>query len=379
VDRHEWFLVEDEAGRRALEPEWRQLASSAAEPSLFASPEWVGAWWTHFGAGRRLHLAGARREGRLVALAPLCTRQAPGGVRVRELLGSEEADLGGLLLAPGEEALAPALARAVLDRRGWDLLDLWCLADGSPTAQAFRTALTAAGVRHEAGAFTTNPLLDLRPDDWDAGASRSMLKDLARQRRVLGRQGKLEMTLPADTAEVETTLAGLRGFHAVRWAGQGEISRLQLGDYWEWVRGVTLTAHAGGWLYLPRLSLDGRLLATGLFFLYGRRLFYWMGGHDAAYARHSPNGLLMLSVIEEMRVTRAAEVLDFGRGDEWYKLRWTQRAIPLLRVMAWRGLRGRAAHVWQGRVRPWAWAHQGVSRPIRRAKRAVRRLLTGAA
>lgn len=375
MEHPEWFVVDDEPGLIALAPEWARLSASVPEPSLFASPVWIRTWWAHFGAGRRLRLVGARRGDALVALAPLCVRHRAGGLRVHEFLGSEEADLATLLVAPGEEALAPSLADAVVEAGGWDLLDLWCVADRRPTAEALRGALARARTRHEVTALTVNPVLDLRAEPWDAGASRSMLKDLARQRRVLGRQAKLELVLPADAAEVEATLVELRAFHAARWAQQGEISRLQLPDYWGWVSAVTRSAHAEGWLYFPRLVLGERLLATGLYFLYRRRLFYWMGAHDAEFARQSPNGLLTLAVIEHLRVTGLADLLDFGRGDEWYKLRWTAQSDPLVRLMAWRGWRGRVAHFWQGRVRPWAWAHQGVSRPIRRAKRAVRRLL----
>jgi CelD/BcsL family acetyltransferase involved in cellulose biosynthesis len=241
-----------------------------------------------------------------------------------------------------------------------------------------RGALAATGLRHEVAPMTVNPFLDVRGEGWDAGASRSMLKDLARQRRVLGRQAKVEVRFPADGAEIDAALADLRAFHAVRWAGQGELSRLQLPDYWAWLQAITRTAHAEGWLYFPRLVLGERLLATGLYFLYGRRLFYWMGAHDAEFARHSPNGLVTLEVIERLRVTGLADVLDFGRGDESYKLRWTAQSYPLLHLTASRGLRGRAAAFWQNRVRPWAWAHQSVSRPIRRAKRVVRRLLARA-
>ncbi|HEV8307174.1 MAG TPA: GNAT family N-acetyltransferase [Methylomirabilota bacterium] len=374
MGRLEWFILEDDAGLRALEPEWRQLALSIAEPSIFHSPEWIQTWWAHFGAGRRLHLAGARRDGRLVALAPLCTKRGRGGIRVREFLGSEEADLAGFLLAPGEEALAPLLARFVLEQPGWHLTDLWCLAAGSGSAEALGSALRSGRARHEVSTLTINPILDLRPDDWDAGASRSMLKDLARQRRVLGRQGKLALVFPNDLDEVEAALAELRALHGARWSGQGELSRLQLPDYWEWVRAIAREAWRQGWLYLPRLVLGSQLIAVGLYFLYERRLFYWMGGHDPAFARHSPNLLVTLAVVEDLRVTRAADVLDFGRGDEWYKLRWTQASVTLQRVMAWRGVRGSAAHVWRGRIRPWAWAHPEWSRPVRRFRRAVRRL-----
>jgi CelD/BcsL family acetyltransferase involved in cellulose biosynthesis len=373
TDRVEWFVRDDAEALTALADEWRELAGTMAAAPVFASPEWIRTWWTHFGEGRRVHLVGGRRAGRLVALAPLCTTRRH-GLRVREFLGSEEMDLGSFLVAPGEQALAGELARVVLDQGGWDLLDLWCVAGESPTATALAEALSQRGVGHELLPLTVNPVLDVQSESWAAEASRSMMKDLARQRRVLSRQGKLEMSFPHDLDEVTAALGELRALHSERWRGEGEISRLQLADYWAWIEGISHEAWRQGWLYLPRLTLEGRLLAVGLYLLYQRRLFYWMGAHDLAYARHAPNLLLILSVVEDLRASGAADVLDFGRGDEWYKLRWTQHSLPLLRVMAWRGVRGRGAHLWHARVRPWLWAHQEIARPIRRLKRAVQRL-----
>jgi CelD/BcsL family acetyltransferase involved in cellulose biosynthesis len=373
-DGVEWFVRDDANALADLEHEWKRLARSTVEPSIFASPEWTRTWWGHFGRARRLHLVGARRAGELVALAPLCTTRRR-GLRVLEFLGSEEVDLGSFLFAAGEESLAAPLARKVLEEGGFDLLDLWCVAGGSPTATAVGQALAEQKVGHDVAPLPVNPVLDVRSEEWSGAASRSMLKDLARQRRVLGRQGKLEMVFPADVEEVEAALTELRLLHQERWKGQGEISRLQLPDYWGWLRGITLEAWRQNWLYLPRLTVDGRLIAIGLYLLYRRQLFYWMGAHASDFVRHSPNLLLTLSVIEDLRSAGTADLLDFGRGDEWYKLRWTQTSRPLVRIMAWRGLRGRAAHFWHARVRPWAWAHQGVARPIRRVKQTVRQLL----
>src|SRR5262245_13684250 len=127
----EWFVVQDEDGLRSLEDGWRRLAALSPDPSLFATYEWNAVWWSCFGRGRRLHVVGARRGGELVALAPLCTKRGLGGVRVREFLGSEEADQARLLLAPGEEALGPELASVAVQDRGWDLLDLWCVPLGT--------------------------------------------------------------------------------------------------------------------------------------------------------------------------------------------------------------------------------------------------------
>jgi CelD/BcsL family acetyltransferase involved in cellulose biosynthesis len=371
----EWFVLRRESELLELEPAWRALAESLSEPSLFAAPEWHRVWWSHFGQGRIPHVVGARRDGELVALAPLCTETARGGVRIRQWLGSEEADRCGFLLAPGAEPLACDLLRLALQDPGWDLVDLWCVPVPSATGSAWRAVVGQDGVRHHETQLCQNPILDLRTDDWVQGVRR---EQLGRKRRALERQGALRLVFPKEAEAVAAALTDLQQLHAERWRQAGEISRLTLPDYWAWVRGIAAEGHRQGWLYVPRLELDGRLVAAGFFVLYRRVLFQWINGHALDFQRHSPFLLLQQAVIEHFRAQGLADVLDFGRGDEWYKSRWTQQAVPLERVMAWRRLRGHGAYVWHGRVRPWAWAHQGWSRPFRRLKRSLRRLTAGA-
>jgi CelD/BcsL family acetyltransferase involved in cellulose biosynthesis len=369
----EWFVVRDERGVATLEHEWRQLASALPEPSVFHTPAWNLEWWRHWGRARTLHVVGARRSGQLVALAPLCTTRAHGGGRIREFLGSEEADLAGLLLAPGEEALGSELLRVALEDNDWNLLDLWCVPRVSPTAQAWSEI--AGSLRACVSIpLTTNPVLDIRTPAWTADARQSMLRNLARKRRGLAREGgPLELTFPDSPQAVHAALVDLRELHRALWRGRGEVSRLELPRYWSWVRGLALEALKAGWLYMPRLLAGGRLVATGIYFLHQRRLFYWIGAFDTAVAPRSPYNVLTLSIIEHVTRERTADVLDFGRGDEAYKTEWTPRAIPLLRLMAWRGTVGRTAYVWRGRVRPWAWAHPRWSRPLRFLRRAIGR------
>jgi CelD/BcsL family acetyltransferase involved in cellulose biosynthesis len=372
----EWFVARSEDDRVDLEPDWRALAERLREPSLFATPDWHRVWWEHFGRGRQLHLAGVRREGELVALAPLCTKVTFGGVRVREWLGSEEADWGGLLVAPEAESIAPDLMRFALADSGWDMVDLWCVPAGSATRVAWDAVMARSRLRHHEPVQCPNPVLDLRSEEWREGVRR---EQLGRKRRALERSGGLRLVFPQRAADVLAALADLRTLHAERWGQAGELSRLTVPGYWSWVRGIVAEAFRLGWLYLPRLELGGRLVATGLFILYRRRLFQWMNAHALEFQRHSPFLLLQHAAIEHVRQADLADVLDFGRGDEWYKSRWTRHAVTLERTMAWRRLRGHGAYVWRGRVRPWAWTNPKWSRPIRRLKRSLRRLVPGAA
>jgi len=372
----EWFVAETEEAWLELEPEWRALAACLGDPSLFATPEWHRVWWRHFGRGRSPRLAGARRDGALIGLAPLCTKTGLGGVRIREWLGSEEADWGGLLVAPGAEPMAPDLLGVALRDRRWDLVDLWCVPSGSEARVAWGSVIERSPLRHREAPQCQNPVLSLRTDEWMQGVRR---EQLGRKRRALERQGALRLVLPDDGPGVAAALGDLRRLHVERWRQAGEISRLTVPAYWDWVRDLALEAFRLGWLYLPRLELDGRLVATGLFVLYRRRLFQWFNGHALEFARHSPFLLLQLAVIEHVRAADCADCLDFGRGDEWYKSRWTDKATSLERLMAWRHVRGHAAQVWRGRIRPWAWSNPRWSRPVRRVKRVLRRLAPGVA
>lgn len=55
----------------AVRDEWNELLASGLGDTPFLRHEWLENWWRHFGAGRRLAVLLARREGRLLAALPL--------------------------------------------------------------------------------------------------------------------------------------------------------------------------------------------------------------------------------------------------------------------------------------------------------------------
>ena len=88
-----------------LEPlaaDWDDLVRAMARPSPFLLHGWLVEWWRHFGPGRTLAVAVAKRQGRLVGAAPVYVARAR-GVRVARFLGAHESSLSDLLLAPGED------------------------------------------------------------------------------------------------------------------------------------------------------------------------------------------------------------------------------------------------------------------------------------
>src|SRR5262245_21615291 len=63
--------IEDASRFTALAGEWDALLQRSGAATVFLTYEWLHAWWTHLGGGRRLHLLAVREDGRLTAVAPL--------------------------------------------------------------------------------------------------------------------------------------------------------------------------------------------------------------------------------------------------------------------------------------------------------------------
>lgn len=95
-------VVSDAAEFENLASEWDRLVLAAPRPSPFLLHGWVSAWWRHFGSGATLAVVCARRDGRLVGLAPMFIKREH-GLRVCRLLGAHESALGDLLVDPSDD------------------------------------------------------------------------------------------------------------------------------------------------------------------------------------------------------------------------------------------------------------------------------------
>jgi len=141
-------VVRDVPALRAIEDEWRALASSGGS-GLFRGPDWLIPWWQAYHAtlGAELYvLVGRALEadtsgviaGDIVCLAPLYRRTVKVALLdTRELrmigdAGPRPPALDLLARSGWEDRAGAALARKLIDEVGtWDLIDLEPLADPS--------------------------------------------------------------------------------------------------------------------------------------------------------------------------------------------------------------------------------------------------------
>jgi hypothetical protein len=118
-----------------LRSEWDELHARSVGVTPFQAHGWVEAWWTEYGGAGRLRVLLVRRDGRLVAAAPLAlTRRGP--VRVLAPLGGAQSDHHDVLLDVGSaRPAAGRLAAALAALPGWDVLDLAAVRAGAGAEQ----------------------------------------------------------------------------------------------------------------------------------------------------------------------------------------------------------------------------------------------------
>ena len=350
----EW--IADPAAFAALAEEWDRLARGAGHP--FAEHSWFAAWWRAFGAGSSLSVCALRRDGRLVAVYPLCRN---GGAL--SAMANDHSPLF-VPLARDEEALAEVTA-AVMAAPATELV-----LPSVPAGPALVALARAARERRRLSAIRPHKLSPIATTtgSWEDYRRRhkGQLATVERRRRKLLREHEAEVVVVEAPADLWETLEEGFRVEAGGWKGREGTAILSSEDTAAFYRSIAASFHATDRLRLSRIALDGRPVAFDMSLLHGSRLYLLKTGYDESFGHLTPGLVLRLSIVErcfELGL-EAHELLgddaDWKRkfatdGRQLYRFRASRiRPVPVAR------------HVYRRIARP-AW------RRARKAAGALRR------
>jgi GNAT superfamily N-acetyltransferase len=246
-------VVRDLAALRAIEPEWRALASGG----LFRGPDWLIPWWQAYHATLAAELyvivgratepdASGTAAGDIVCIAPLYRRT----VKVA-LLDTRELRMIGdagprppaldLLARPGwEDRAGTAFAKKLIDEAAsWDLIDLEPLADPSrvranliqrlaPLGYAVESSPSAGGATRIALAVAPADVTDASPVVTTAGDDLEALRKGMSALRRLSRLEWAERDEASPLADPEAI--GLLEQVAMELGKRGKVRLARLDD-----------------------------------------------------------------------------------------------------------------------------------------------------
>ena len=316
-------VIEDEAGFAQIEPGWTRLLGEGPAASVFASAQWNGAWWQHFGAGKHLYiLAVADPAGALIGVAPLMLRTV-GPLRKLEFIGTGLSDAGDFVLHPAHAAAATeAIFDALLARhRDWDLADL----DEIPPFAALRPGgetVKPRGLQSLQLPRSDSPAIAL-PAAWEEytrGLGRKARYHLeAYTRRFVAETGA-GFRLLTGAAEVPAGVAGFYRLHLARWATKADELNPEhrAPTFVPFLEDLCRRCAAQGWLRLAELRVGGTPIASWISFRVGRRWSGYMTGFDPAWSGWRPGKILHGFVVRQA-IAEGVQDFEFGRGAEAYK------------------------------------------------------------
>lgn len=308
------------------EAAWSALSRECAR-SVFQTPGWVLPWWEAWGGRRsRLHCVVVEDAGRLVGLAPLMLERRDGLKRLR-FIGSDLNDYNAFLMAGG---LADAVGRCIFAHLAraadeWDIFEA-CVVEDFRLAFGLEQELGELGIDLRRLEPEPSPLINL-PADWARYCGDLPRKNLAaflylqRRLRASAACGFRVYTEPdAISHQVESfERARLDG-----WRSRRRLHELppaiKTRRFSRFLDGAVAGLARAGGLHFAVLDMEGRPVASGMYFSAGRRLLKYMQAWDYAQARLSPGTVLDWLMIE-YAIREGFSIFDFGRGAEEYKFR----------------------------------------------------------
>ena len=315
---------------------WDDLLKESVTDTPFMRHEYQRAWWGQRGGGEwqnaQLVLVSARENDTLIGIAPLFVVEYD-GQRALMLNGSIEiSDYLDLIVRPADHTrfiagLLDFLTSQLTD--AWRGLDWYNLPDSSPTLAALQSESARRGWVHHQEVYRPTPHISLH-GDFDEYLSRLEKKQRHEIRRKLRRAEESGRGVRWFISDLHDLEAEIEAFVKLMEHDQNkseflsEAMRAQM-------RAIMHAAHAGGWLWLAFLEVDGRRVAAALNFDYNNKLWGYNAGVDRAYMDLSPGWVLLAYVIRWCCENGRAE-FDFMRGDEEYKYRFGAVDRHVMRV-----------------------------------------------
>jgi len=357
----------------SLAPQWRSLAQGRP----FLGPEWLIAWWRHFGLvrGRTLSvIVVCDDQNEPVAIAPLFREASLLHGPTLRFLGSGEVCSEYLSIPcqegwqrPAAEAIADYLTGAAAACSGptataWESLRLESVSANDTTVQLLCEALAQRGGATHSHEAPNCWRVDL-PESWEeylAMLSKSHRKRVRRLERAYFDTGRAKQVTATTPAQWEQGFRILVDLHARRWAARGEAGVFDNVAMHAFHRAATAALLTSNQLRLSWLEIDGQPVAVEYSLVGGGILHAYQSGMDPEAGEHEPGTLTLIATFRAA-IVEGLSAIDFLRGDEPYKQHW--RAEPRgnreVRVLANRW-RGRVRHtVWQKAKRAKSWLRAG--------------------
>jgi len=318
-----------------LQTIWDELCEKSEHKNAFMTFGWYRSWIEN--AQVTPYLLISSRDGVMTGICPLVLRHIHRfglSLRKLEFLGPHT-DYNDLIAGDDVSCqVAAILAHLRTSSNEWDLLDLREIRDLGDQIDHFEVALQNSGLRYRLAAESAAcPFLQI------TGNSKHLMKVLSADRqRFLHKMIRhaedqaYSIQIIESPEECQRLLDDLIELDHKKATQKG--IPLFIGANPKAFRMIFDELGPAGWLYAATMRIHGTLVAFELGFRCARKLWVYTKAYDREYSRYSPGTVLLCAVLD-YGYAKGFKEYDFLRGEEPYKLQWSNLLHRQSRVVIW--------------------------------------------
>ncbi len=313
-----------------LQPEWNALLHQSTADTPFLTYEWQKTWSDCLcSCEGELHLLTVRDGGALLGIAPLFVLSEPNKdgqpQRLLRLIGSVDAsDYLDLIAVRGREReVFAAMLDTLAQSDTWDAIDLWNVPEASTTRALLPEMIAARGWKLLDEKQVVCPIIRL-PTQFEDYVQSLDKRDRHELRRKLRRGEATEgVAWYAITGkdQIHDLDEAAEAFIALMMKSRPDKSDFMTDDMRRFFHQMIRATHAGGFLHLAFLEVNGVKAATYLSFDYNQKRLVFNSGLETERFQSLSAGIVLAARIIDEAIQLGYREFDFLRGGEEYKYR----------------------------------------------------------
>jgi CelD/BcsL family acetyltransferase involved in cellulose biosynthesis len=313
-----------------LQPEWNAVLHQSTADTPFLTYEWQKTWSDCLcSCEGDVYLLTVRDGGALLGIAPLFVISALDKdgkpQRLLRLIGSVDAsDYLDLIAVRGREReVFNAMLEALEQSPTWDAIDLWNVPEASMTRALLPELIAARGWTWLDEKQVVCPIIRLPAqfEDYVQGLDKKERHELRRKiRRAEATEG---VTWYAITGRDQThdLDEAAEAFMALMMKSRSDKSEFMTDDMRRFFHRMIHATHAGGFLHLAFLEVNGVKAATYLSFDYNQKRLVFNSGLEPEGFQSLSAGIVLAARLIDEAIQLGYSEFDFLRGNEEYKYR----------------------------------------------------------
>ncbi len=339
---YEVELIDDESKFLALSDIWNELLSQNEINTFFLRFEWMKNWWQSFGADHSLFILIAREKNaqatsakdkaNVVGIAPLMRSKQ----KKIEFIGTGLADYADFIISSGKEEVLCAFVDYLFSHRSrWNEIGLLEIPRKSSSIDLLGSLLkkhTNTSIIRQTVPCASLDLQSSKSEEIDALLKK---KDLRRHIKFFEQSGAFSFQ---KVENIDSALSLLELFfeqHISIWQRRDQPSMFLDKRYKEFFKNLTKDLLASKEVTIWSMHQDEKLVAMQFGFEYRGSYITYCQSYDLEFAKHSPATVLYKLFIEQYRKQGLA-IVDFSRGSESYKSRFSNAKTVNMKVMVYK-------------------------------------------